>query len=417
MIRRKPRRRWLVTSFVLAWIIYLAMVLRLKPVTEPSAVTYTQTIPPFSRDTAELLSSVDYMACCGAGHRISKTADASFLAKQLGYSLRVFWGYCNGRTEVFHALFGPQPSAELRNVTEYGDYVRVSNDVPGFVKLTRKEDCTVCDWKKAAADAVFYQGLQERFAGREAVQTFVREQFQDRLSIGLHIRAGNGETGDFADRGRGIANVTSWTESLVRRLVEQNWGPAVVFLATDTPSMMDTLRHLLPSETKVVHWEQYRPIEGQGVLFGERGKVTNRGDDCIEGWKNAFMDMMILSHTDVVVAARPSSFTQSLPMSLVLDRPKEMRRAEQPFCEVNQDASAMKCYGDLRSWCCTGSTDFTLRGIQNYEYIKVPRGDPRVSVRSRPEHSCRPKPEGWKQACLPYDWADWKIDGLSVTSA
>jgi hypothetical protein len=55
----------------------------------------------------EQLSSVDYMACCGAGHRTSKLAEAGYLAKLLGFSLRVYWGYCNTyetrqqQTEVF----------------------------------------------------------------------------------------------------------------------------------------------------------------------------------------------------------------------------------------------------------------------------------------------------------------------------
>jgi hypothetical protein len=56
---------------------------------------------------AEQLSSVDYMACCGAGHRTSKLAEASYLAKVLLFGLRVYWGYCDTydtrqrQTEVF----------------------------------------------------------------------------------------------------------------------------------------------------------------------------------------------------------------------------------------------------------------------------------------------------------------------------
>jgi hypothetical protein len=56
---------------------------------------------------AEQLSSVDYMACCGAGHRTSKLAEASYLAKVLRFGLRVYWGYCDTydtrqrQTEVF----------------------------------------------------------------------------------------------------------------------------------------------------------------------------------------------------------------------------------------------------------------------------------------------------------------------------
>lgn len=55
----------------------------------------------------ESLSSVDYMACCGAGHRMSKLSEAHYLSKQLGFSLRVYWGYCDTmatrqrQTEVF----------------------------------------------------------------------------------------------------------------------------------------------------------------------------------------------------------------------------------------------------------------------------------------------------------------------------
>jgi hypothetical protein len=45
--------------------------------------------------TNENISSVDYMACCGAGHRLSKMADAMFLARRLNFTLRGYWGYCD----------------------------------------------------------------------------------------------------------------------------------------------------------------------------------------------------------------------------------------------------------------------------------------------------------------------------------
>ena len=57
------------------------------------------------------ISSVDYMACCGAGHRISKMADAYYLAQRLKFTLRGFWGYCDTTassghfTEVFQYVF------------------------------------------------------------------------------------------------------------------------------------------------------------------------------------------------------------------------------------------------------------------------------------------------------------------------
>jgi hypothetical protein len=55
---------------------------------------------------ADAAASVDYMACCGAGHRLSKMSEANYLAKRMGFSLRTFWRYCNDdekniQTEVF----------------------------------------------------------------------------------------------------------------------------------------------------------------------------------------------------------------------------------------------------------------------------------------------------------------------------
>lgn len=57
------------------------------------------------------VSSVDYMACCGAGHRISKMADAYYLAQRLNFTLRGYWGYCDTvatsghLTEVFQYVY------------------------------------------------------------------------------------------------------------------------------------------------------------------------------------------------------------------------------------------------------------------------------------------------------------------------
>jgi hypothetical protein len=57
------------------------------------------------------VSSVDYMACCGAGHRISKMADAYYLAQKLNFTLRGYWGYCDTvattghLTEVFQYVY------------------------------------------------------------------------------------------------------------------------------------------------------------------------------------------------------------------------------------------------------------------------------------------------------------------------
>ena len=125
------------------------------------------------------------------------------------------------------------------------------------------------------------------------------------------------------------------------------------------------------------------------------------------------MDMTLLSHADVVISARPSSFTQSMPMSLVLATPKESRKVAKPFCEINLAATDMRCFEDFRDWCCAGSTKFSLSGIhQRYEYMRMPTKDLDLSkykTQPRPPTGCIPRPEGWKQPCLPYEFSEHSI--------
>lgn len=368
-------------------------------------------------DEVRNMSSIDYMACCGAGHRISKLSEASYAARILGFSLRSFWGYCDS-TEVYNYLFGPQPLDELHNVTSFGQFVRINNEVPGFHKFSRdphNSNCA-CVPNKATADVHFYSNHRDRFRARARIENFRRNNFFSNTTlVGLHVRAGNGESGDFADRGRTIEDLDDWIANVSKRIVEQNWGrPLLLFLATDTISLLAKFtRFLQEHEIRVVVHHQNRPREGEGVVFGERGKVLNTGNQCKQSWEDTFMDMILLSHTDVVIAARPSSFTQSMPMSLVLATPKSSRKVAKPFCELNPSATQMRCYEDFLDWCCNGETRFGMGDIrQNSEYLRMPdaRFDPARTYKrfDRDPEGCIPRPEGWKQPCLPYDFSPYR---------
>lgn len=387
----------------------------------PSSLTYKKPDDAgvITKEDAYRMSSVDYMACCGAGHRISKIADASYLARKLGYSLRSFWGYCDS-VEVFDYLFGPQPLSDLVNVTDIGRFTRVNNEVGGFVKLIRKgpnKSCA-CSSDKDLADSEFYTGLRERFSAKAQVDDFRRRHFANVTSIGIHIRAGNGEVGDFASRGRSIHDKERWLQRIVTLILNQDWGPSILFVATDTPDLISKFRVLLRGKIPVVQFEQQHPPPGSGVFFGERGSVINDGNVCLTGWEGAFADMMLLSYSDVVLSARPSSFTQSLPLSLVLTKPKLQRRTVKAFCEVNPNATEMICYEDYHEWCCYGDTSFHLDGIQKYEYLRVPTfgfvESNLKKIQDRAQGDCIPRPGGVKQKCLPYDWSDFSITTKSV---
>jgi hypothetical protein len=361
------------------------------------------------------ISSVDYMACCGAGHRISKLSDASYVSKKLGFALRSFWGYCDN-VEVYDLLFGPQPIEEVVGTHHVDRFVRINNDVPGFSKFTRLDNLSECPYpmEKIEQDIHFYRSHRNRFRAKESVERFRRENFHKNATIlGMHVRAGNGEPGDFADRGRAIDEMDSWLRRVVDRLLEHEWGPSVIlFLATDTPAIIPKLDEILAHRIPLVHLNQVRPEDGFGVMFGERGKVVTTGEKCERGWMATYMDMILLSHADVVVAARPSSFTQSMPMSLVLAKPKDTRKILASFCEMNPTAMEMRCFEDFRDWC-KGSTDFSLGTIkQRYEYLRKPMKEfdsKKFKIQNRPMEGCKPRPEGWKQPCLPYNFSQHEV--------
>jgi hypothetical protein len=147
--------------------------------------------------------------------------------------------------------------------------------------------------------------------------------------------------------------------------------PPRLFIATDTPSLITAFRQELKEKMAVVDYEQDRAEEGKGVLFGAAGKIE-RGSQCLRGWEGALMDMMILSYSDVVVAGRPSSFTQSLPITVSLAKPKATRAVPKTFCEFNPAGTKTWCYKDFEEWCCRGKTDFHLEGIRRYEFRRMP---------------------------------------------
>jgi hypothetical protein len=347
-------------------------------------------------------------------------------------------------------LFGPQmipiptsvvfEESSLFQYNQVNHYARINNDVPGFHKLIRDgKQCVVCSVEKAKSDTEFYKNLRERFRLRRSVvdvyyQNNLKQNFtSNRTVVGIHIRAGNGEKGDFSIRGRSINNINAWLDNLAKLILKQaraqNWRNAVLFIATDTPPLVDRLRAVLRRMQRsnnriisVVKRDQFRPVEGSGVLFGQQGNIERIGEDCLHGWEDTIVDMMLLSKVDILIAARPSSFTQSLPMSLVLASDGIKRLFKDPYCEVNLNATKMKCFSDFTDWCCHGRTSFALQDIQKYEYLRMPGKlfatdlnhddlniQKKLKIQQRPETGCNPLPAGSKQVCLPYNWSNFVI--------
>ena len=360
---------------------------------------------------ANYLSSVDSFTCCGLGHRMTRIVNAAHLASKLNYSLRIFWGFCEN-VEVFQHLFGPQPKEEMLNITSSRLFVRVHNEVPGYRKLVREGPDAPCQCTadKVAFDAKFYKGLRQRFRYKQEIDAFVEKAFSNHTVIGIHVRAGNGETGDFEKKGRVINDTDAWVDRVATKIqnMTQGWEKSpLLYIATDTPSMIDKFRASLAGVMSVMDYPQERKEAGGGVMFGESGTyLPSQKTKCLRGWDDMLRDMIVLSHADVLVAARPSSFTQTFPMSIVFDTPKESRSAPFPFCEFNLAGTDMRCFEEYLDWCCKGIGSFVFEGLnQRYDYVKVPHDyNGKIEPRRRTPNCDSTSTETKKRECLPYSW-------------
>jgi hypothetical protein len=497
----------------------------------------------------EDLSSVDYYACCGLGHRLIRMTLAAYVARQHNFTLRNFWGWCGERqpVEVFSYLFRPVPAGEVAHVTSRNLVMPFYNEVPGFPALVREAastidgtghpnsmqqhrrqvqpadnphhyqstadpagSCHLCPADKVQSDLELYTSLRDRFRHKQMVDDFVEAHFANATVIGIHVRAGNNEGGDFEQKGRAISNPDLWVEQIQKLVEEQLLGPSmvargrrtsdnnedhdkplvwskppIIYLATDTPSMVTRFRRQFASiNITVVDMPQNgRAQEGKGVLFGESNKVHNKGDmatqgsgddrhheedhqntpngdesggddysSCLKGWSDTVTDMLLLSHADVVIAGKPSSFVQTLPMSLAFGKPMELRKAtleNKVYCEVipryrqitsvlNGSAStivdggraeweaaapAMQCYGSYAEWCCNHTTwiRFRYKGPKGRdkviakEFVRFPLSSPagvpndhHTGMRNRTSNCQRPRRGrgggGWRDKCLPHAW-------------
>ncbi|KAL3945541.1 MAG: hypothetical protein SGBAC_000365 [Bacillariaceae sp.] len=401
----------------------------------------------------EELASVDYYACCGLGHRLVRMSLAAYVAKQRGFELRAFWGWCGEKApiEVFSYLFRPYLEQEVFRVESRGLLLPFYNEVSGFPAISRtpvtdQGECA-CPKDKIASDFEFYTSLRDRFRGKPQVDAFVRDNFSNATVIGIHIRAGNGEGGDFDRKGRSVNNPHMWVGHVVKLVLQEGFRKTesnkfVVYIATDTPSMIELFRNqLYPHQIKVLDLPQRRMEEGSGVMFGEAAKVHNKGDEtddyssCLEGWIETLSDMFLLSYADVVIAATPSSFSQTAPMSLAFG--KEAQGVKTPYCEIipkfeqferngstkwQEVAPTMQCYKSYVDWCCNYSTwiKFKKQGRQNRtkiiskEFVRFPVPGDEGRVKDYPGLRNRtldcPRPGrgrvagGLKDKCLPHAW-------------
>jgi len=110
--------------------------------------------------------------------------------------------------------------------------------------------------------------------------------------------------------------------------------------------------------------------------FSDSGVVLYGHGKYKEKWHSMFQDMALLSYSDVLIATKYSSFTQALPMSLVLGRPESERTVKDGYCEVidaNDDGKKEGIGPDLHLYCynsymqnCCGTSNKVHRKVTKF---------------------------------------------------
>mmetsp|Transcript_5029 Transcript_5029/g.7298 ORF Transcript_5029/g.7298 Transcript_5029/m.7298 type:complete len:471 (+) Transcript_5029:179-1591(+) len=192
-------------------------------------------------------------------------------------------------------------------------------------------------------------------------------RFNAHTVFGLHIRAGNGESGDFEFKNRGMYDLDGWLKKVVSLLCDYKdkhshyftKKPLMVYVGTDTGSVIPKLQEQSNKTCEIpfVSSDQTFVEEGGSVTWNHKYDDTSK---CLKGWEDMWLDMYLFTRCNSVMAGTYSSFTQSAPLSFMMHKAKQPLRehrvdAEEPFhphyfCDVGADGNRMDCATTLIGW-------------------------------------------------------------------
>eukprot|EP00588_Corethron_pennatum_P002731 CAMPEP_0194285700 /NCGR_PEP_ID=MMETSP0169-20130528/30821_1 /TAXON_ID=218684 /ORGANISM="Corethron pennatum, Strain L29A3" /LENGTH=602 /DNA_ID=CAMNT_0039031895 /DNA_START=136 /DNA_END=1944 /DNA_ORIENTATION=- len=386
---------------------------------------------------------VHYKGISGLGHRLIRQSSAFHLTSALNISfLEMSWGTC-GRiirdtdgnettveVELSSHLFGSEPlhvpQSSWAGGPRFGNRTRLQgqrhgsggaattwfmikpNEIPHYTgEINMQQRDVLLD--KVRSDVRMYRQLLMRFRFWENIEEFFQtHELGNHTVYGVHIRAGNGEQGDFINKGRGIRDVHTdvWIQNVANLIREHFYGrsagvaqktegcknnkkPPLVFVATDTPGTIDMLRTALQADDgahpsiPVISFPQKYPVEGKVTYTYSFGTAYDkRANDCLRGWENQMIDMLMLSLVDVMMAGMYSSFTQAMPIPLLLSldgwetQEDDDCNEKAAVCDVSMAGDAMKCYQTMEDWYFKRVADGSGQFVgSNSSYFMDPRFD------------------------------------------
>ena len=278
---------------------------------------------------------VTVSATCGLGHRLLRNAKIFHVARAAGYAVGINWFPWDELFESTPELFadkdtGAAPVLRFRNEPTDVTRLRPVDELPPIVPFDELDPPPVLQfdhagcadegrWVKeifspAACDyaADFHHRLlsQLRSEWARQIDHFASEQLGDSRVVGFHLRTGNGETGDFVNKQRGVDE-----EAIVRSFARHidSYDPATTTLLVASDSAKTVTRVRSATDHRVVSFSVSLPDSGHAigdwVAPATSAEVeTHTRQERIRQFFEAYADLVLLGMADDLYAGAWTSF-------------------------------------------------------------------------------------------------------------
>jgi len=268
---------------------------------------------------------------CGLGHRLIRNGKIYHRARSAGFRVGVFWF-------PFEELFSSEPDLFARP-DDRKFQNRFTNE-PGNIRVVRGLDAKSSviknsdkqsepylnfdilshsnlshGWRQVFEESSkdylinFYICLLERLRENwiEEIEQFL-QKYRKKELVGLHMRTGNGETGDFTIKKRGISKQAILDNFLEHLGTKADPADVVIFVATDDPSVYAYLNEY--SEFPTARFTQFLPEKGivTGNMVSEKEFDEIDNEQRVRSFYESFVDMCMLGFCRDLHVSAYSSF-------------------------------------------------------------------------------------------------------------
>ena len=282
--------------------------------------------------------------CCGIGHRLCRNIPTLVFANQQKRHVKIWWADVPWSTLFKETDYVTQGGRGKGLALAKKRKLYFANSFPGA--WTGGSNTTVHHRRHHVTTLDRYGEIEDLFDNQHAVATMVllrdalsslvlsflnpiraqlnhvrnnnsNNSIQNHISICIHIREGNNETGDWQrkkERHISLESVLVSTRNAIQSLIlsPRNVTHASIYVASDNPLVRLWFQENSPCEWTIIKPGKLNPMPEQGVWFGEHGSSTNHqlnSDQRNEAMAAALAEVFALGECDALMIPNYSSFT------------------------------------------------------------------------------------------------------------